>query len=70
MTENKLLQDAIKARDNYLKEHPNMVKFQEELDELLDKCIPEDRLSVITMKMMQNMLDLQREFFNLKEILP
>lgn len=70
MTENKLLQDAIKARDNYLKEHPNMIKFQEELDELLDKCIPNDRLAVITMKMMQNMLDLQKECLKLKEILP
>ena len=58
---NEQLEKAIKARDEFLKEHPHLIPAQQEIDELLDKCRDEDRLSVITMLMMKNMLELQKE---------
>lgn len=60
------LQEAIKKRDDFLKANPHMMQFQQKLDGILDKCRTEDRLSVITMLMMQNMIDLQKETINLK----
>lgn len=46
-----LLREAIKARNNYIKQHPQLTKYQHELDlalSLLDD--PIDRLSVIIKK--------------------
>jgi hypothetical protein len=61
------LKEAIKRRDEFLKEHPHLKQQQVELDELLDKCRDEDRLSVITMLMMKNMMELQKKTMELKE---
>ena len=61
------LKEAIKRRDEFLKERPHLKQQQVELDELLDKCRDEDRLSVITMLMMKNMIELQKKTMELKE---
>jgi hypothetical protein len=63
------LQKAIKKRDDFLKENPHLIEHQQAIDEIMDKCRSEDRLAVISMLMMQNMIDLQRETLKLKEII-
>lgn len=48
MKPNKELDDAIKARNEYLKKNPHMKAYQAELDTLLDKAVtPQNRLAVI-----------------------
>lgn len=60
------LQKAIKARDDFLKEHPHLIPVQQEIDEILDKCREEDRLSVVMMLMMKNAMELQKETIRLQ----
>lgn len=63
------LQKAIKARDDFLKENSHLIEHQQAIDKIMNKCKSEDRLAVITMLMMQNMIDLQRETLKLKDLL-
>lgn len=63
------LQKAIKKRDDFLKENPHLIKHQQAIDEIMDKCRSEDRLSVITILMMRNLIDIQRETLKLKDMI-
>lgn len=62
------LKEATKARDDFLKEHPHLIPIQQEIDDILNKCREEDRLSVVMMLMMKNALELQKETMKLQEI--
>ena len=63
------LQEAINKRDDFLAKHPHLKEKQNELDEILDKCVEGDRLAVVNMMMMQSMLELQKHTIKLKEML-
>jgi hypothetical protein len=63
------LQEALKQREDFLEKNPHLKHVQKEIDEILDKCRDEDRLAVVNMLMMQNLIDLQRETLKLKEML-
>jgi hypothetical protein len=63
------LQAAIQKRDNFLNENPHLKPLQDEIDRILDKCVESDRLAVINMMMMQNVIDLQKETLKLKGML-
>jgi hypothetical protein len=58
------LQEAITARDKFLAEHPHLVATQKKIDEILDKCRPEDRFDVIMMLLAEN-LQKQAEALNI-----
>jgi hypothetical protein len=62
------LQEAIKVGDEYLSKHPNMVKFQQQIDETLDKCRDEDRFAVIALMLSGKMFELQNKLFELQTI--
>lgn len=52
---NDKLREAIEARDKYLEEHPHLQDKQKEIDETLDKCLPEDRAEVAMMLLMEGL---------------
>ena len=64
------LNEAIKARDKYLQEHPNMQEFQNTLDEILDRVPEKMRLEVVTMMMSGKMTELANKMRELKDVLP
>ena len=53
------LEEAIKARDEFLKEKPHLQEFQNGLDNVMKNKTPEQRLIVISnlMHMMKRQLD-------------
>ncbi len=43
-----ILEEALKAREQFLKEHPHLQSFQEEMDRILEKTVGfENRMSVL-----------------------
>jgi len=67
--DNDILERAINERDKFLKIHPHLIEKQKEIDEILDKCNQKDRLEVIRMLMIDNMMNLQKELLSLQKIL-
>ena len=59
------IQKAIEARDEFLRKHPHLKQYQEEIDSILDKCKPEDRFTVISLLMSGKMVELQNHMANL-----
>ena len=59
------LQKAIEVRDAFLEERPHMKEYQKQIDEILDKCKPEDRFAVISLLMSGKMMELQQHMNNL-----
>jgi hypothetical protein len=58
---NKVLQKAIKARDDFLKKHPKYQSYQNEIDEIMEKVGPDPgtRLEVLAQLAEGNMIELQ-----------
>lgn len=57
--------EAIKQRDVFLKEHPNLKEYQKRIDDILKKTHPDKRMEVIGMmlvgeqsKLLKNLTDL------------
>jgi ubiquinone biosynthesis protein UbiJ len=66
----KALAEALTERAEFLKQHPKLLKFQNEIDRLLDKAgSSENRMIVLAMLMEGNVLELHKQFQNLKRIL-
>ena len=42
-----ILERALKRREDFLKEHPEYQKYQDEIDRILDATLPEKRLEVM-----------------------
>jgi len=65
----KTLEDAIKERDEFLKEHPELQGLQDEIDEVLSKTPEKMRLDTIGMMMTGKASKLGKELFKLQRIL-
>ena len=64
------LQEAIKKRDDYLKENPRLEKFQKEIDSILDKTTdPQARLEAVTLLLAGKMNELKTALHNLHHAL-
>jgi len=59
------LQKAIAKRDEFLATHPNLVKYQQEIDRILDKTPVEDRGHVLGILMSLKLVELQTECLKL-----
>lgn len=68
MTTNIDLENAIQLRDEYLKRHPHLQEFQNEIDNTLDKCRDQDRVQVITLMLGTSMQKLKDEVGKLQDM--
>jgi len=67
--ENDILEKAIKAREEYLKNNPHLNDYQKEIDDILDKTRTEDRMSVISLMTTGKLLELQKKLMELNGML-
>jgi len=63
------LQQAIKARDQFLKDNPHMLDFQKEIDEIMLKVKTEERYDVILLMLAGRLEKQMGLLFNLKKLL-
>ncbi len=67
---NTLLQDLLEKRDQYLKENPHLVPFQEEIDRLLDNAgSQENRMAVLGIMLEGKLTELREHLASLNDIL-
>lgn len=66
----KSLEEALKEREDFLKENPHMQEYQDEIDEVLDKCVSDqDRLICISMMLAGKMSEQVKQMNTLSKIL-
>lgn len=62
------LEDAIKARDDFLRKNPKYVEFQKEIDRILDKTTNQQaRLEALALLMAGNLTKLNEYLVLLRE---
>jgi hypothetical protein len=59
------LECAIKNRDEYLDSNPRLKKYQNEIDEILDKTPENERVHVLSIMMSTKLFELQNELMKL-----
>lgn len=66
----KALAEALAERAEFLERHPKCLKFQKEIDRLLDKAgSSENRMIVLAMLMEGKLVELHNQFLSLHNIL-
>lgn len=60
------IKDAIEKRDEYIKKHPHLQEFQDQIDDALDKCAEEDRAEVLMILLAGKMSELRDRMNELK----
>ena len=65
----KTLEEAIKERDEFLEEHPELKGLQEEIDETLAKTPGHMRMEVLNTMMFSKANELKEEMQRLQKIL-
>lgn len=66
----KALAEALAERAEFLERHPDCLKFQKEIEQLLDKAgSSENRMIVLAMLMEGKLVELHHQFLNLHNIL-
>ena len=63
------LQEAEAARDKYISEHPHLATYQQEIDELLSKVKPHERLEVLALVMAGKLTELKEKLGELHGII-
>jgi uncharacterized FlaG/YvyC family protein len=69
MSNNELLDRALRAREEFLADKPHMQAYQDEIDALMDKVPQHQRLEVIHQLALEKMMDLGDALRQLKGIL-
>lgn len=68
--ENQLLEELLKKRDQYLKENPHLVPFQEEIDRRLDSAgSQENRMAVLGIMLEGKLAELREQLVSLGDML-
>lgn len=66
----KALTQALAERAEFLQQHPKHLKFQKEIDRILDKAgSSENRMIVLAMLMEGKLVELHKQFQNLNSVL-
>jgi hypothetical protein len=60
------IKDAIEKRDEYIKKHPHLQEFQDQIDDALDKCAEGDRAEVLMILLAGKMSELRDRMNELK----
>ena len=67
---NTLLQELLEKREQYLKENPQLVSFQEEIDRLLDNAgSQENRMAVLGIMLEGKLTELREHLMSLSNML-
>lgn len=67
---NELLQELIQKREQYLKENPHLVPFQQEIDRLLDNAGNQDnRMAVLGIMLEGKLAELREQLVDLSKML-
>ena len=65
-----ILEEALKARDQFLKEQPQLQPFQDEIDRVLEKTVGfENRMSVLTLMIQIKLYELSDSIAKLRSLL-
>ncbi len=66
-----ILEEALKAREQFLKEHPHLQSFQEEIDRILEKTVGfENRMPVLAFMNEAKLYELRDSLANLHSAAP
>jgi len=64
-----ILEEALRAREQFLKEQPHLQDFQDEIDRMLEKTVGfENRMSVLSFMMEAKLYELSRAFSDIRDI--
>lgn len=67
MATNDKLEKAIAARDKFLKDHPHLEPFQEEINQILDKTPEAEKAEVMLLLLAGKLKELQDKMGELNE---
>ena len=59
---------ALKKRDEFLKTHPHMKKYKQEIENMLNRCNPQDRMDVLLIMLGCQMNEFAEQILKLKDI--
>ena len=63
------LEEALKARDKFLKEHPHLQPFQDEIDRIMEKTVGfENRMSVFAFMIQKKLFELRDSIAQLRSV--
>ena len=66
MSSHELLEEALKAREKFLREQPHLQPFQDEIDRILDKTVGfENRMAVLAFMIEKKLYELRDSFVKL-----
>lgn len=63
------LQTAIAKRDQFLKDHPHLQSYQDQISNILDRTPEKDRMHVLGILMSTKLIDLQKKLLELTSML-
>ena len=67
MSSHELLEEALKAREKFLREQPHLQPFQDEIDRILDKTVGfENRMAVLAFMIEKKLYELKEAFADLR----
>ena len=71
MFHDRILEEALKARDEFLKEQPHLQAYQDEINRILEKTIGfENRMAVLAFLMEAKLYELRESIANLRSSVP
>jgi hypothetical protein len=69
MSSQEMLEEALRAREQFLKEQPHLQPFQDEIDRILEKTVGfENRMSVLALMIEAKLYELKEAFANLHSV--
>jgi len=67
MSYSEILEEALKAREQFLKEHPHLQAFQDEIDRIMEKTVGfENRMSVLAFMIEAKLYELRDSISRLR----
>lgn len=60
--------EAVEKRDKFLEKNPHMKEYQTELENILSKCKPEDRMEVLGIMLGCKLNEFSEQLLKLKDI--
>ena len=65
---NKKVKEAIEKLDKFLEDNPHMKEYQREIDDILKKCRPEDRMEALNIMLSVKLNEFAEQLYKIKDI--
>lgn len=59
---------AIKERDKFLKENPQLKNYQQEIEDILNKCSPKDRMDALGIMLGAKLNEFAEQLYKIRDI--